>query len=357
MPPPLPWAPRPHPGESLSGWVARVASRYDVTADRLCRHVLDEQGLELGRIERLDHRADPELVDALAAAASLAPARLRAMRTAGDDGSASCWFRMETAWCPDCVRGDLTQGPETHERALWRLGCSVICPDHGVPLQNTCGRCWDRPRCRFRPAEGWLGLACDACGDLPYRPDQLAGSQEFGGLGAFNVQITPDVHTLVGELQRDLQAALLGAAPTGSWGAVRSGPLLLRVVRDFAFSIVLAKAIRVEQRTELVMDNGRIPYITVLHEPITPAALSPNAAFGVFAIAGAVLASMVSNGDAGHVWRQDGGLRPINAQSFMERLDDQPRRWLCASAGRWNHPIGAAIGAASTHTSSTVPTT
>lgn len=349
---PLPWSPRPHPGESMSGWVGRVASRYDIRADELCAHLLGQKTVDGGRVKQLDHRADPEMVGLLAAAARVAPNRLRAMRAAVDDTTASCWFRMDAAWCPECVRGDLGQGPEIHERAVWRIGCFVICPDHGVPLQGACGRCWNRPRCRFRPAQGWLGLACDICGELPYRQDQPTGGLEFGGTGAFNVQITPNLVVLVGELQRDLHAALLGATPIGPWGSVRSGPILLRVVRDFAFSIVLAKNVKINQRTQVVTGKGRAPYVTVLYEPVTPAALPVSAAFGVLAIAGTVLASMVPNSGTRQMLRQDRGLLPINTQLFLEWLGDEAQKWLCSSAGHWGYPMNAAFGAASTGTSS-----
>ena len=128
MPAPLPWAPRPRPGESLSGWVARVASRYEVGAGELCCYLLQERSLGIGRLEQLDHRADPELVGLLAAAARVAPARLRAMQAAVDDGTASCWFRTDATWCPECVLSDLVQGPETYERAVWRLGVRRFAP-------------------------------------------------------------------------------------------------------------------------------------------------------------------------------------------------------------------------------------
>ena len=68
------------------------------------------------------HRADPELVGLLAAAARVTPARMRAMRVAVDDGTAPCWFRERAAWCPECVRGDLARGAETYGRTIWRLG-------------------------------------------------------------------------------------------------------------------------------------------------------------------------------------------------------------------------------------------
>lgn len=166
-------------------------------------------------------------------------------------------------------------------------------------LQDACGQCWKQARCRFRPAGGWLGLACRHCQRSPYPPSRPIGGLELGRTGAFGVHHTPDLAALVANLQRDLQAALLGAAPQRPWGAARSGPTLLRVVRGLVFNIVLAMNVKVEQRTELVMDKGKAPFVTVLHEPVTPAALSPYAAFGVLATAAVLLDSMGAGGGAG----------------------------------------------------------
>ena len=104
---PLPLAPRPHPGEAISSWMGRVAARYDLTADDLASHVLARRPVGIQRVEHLDHRADVELELALATATQMTPDRIRALRIAGDDGSASCWHRLTLAWCPECVRTDL----------------------------------------------------------------------------------------------------------------------------------------------------------------------------------------------------------------------------------------------------------
>ncbi len=201
-----------------------------------------------------------------------------------------------------------------------------------------------------------MKLACGLCGRTPCKPDQPVTGPEFGGTGVFGVHLTPGLAALAGEMQRDLQAALLGAAPSGPWGTVRSGPLLLRIVRDFTLGIVMATGIRVEQRSELVTGKGRVPCVTVLHEPVTPAALSPFAAFGVLAITGAVLASMVPDGGTSHMWRQDRGSVPIDARSFMEWLGDRARTLLCASAVEWDHPAGAEFGAGVARTAGTAVT-
>ena len=100
-------------------------------------------------------------------------------------------------------------------------------------------------------------------------------------------------------LLADLQAALLRAAPQRPWGTARSGPTLLQVVRDLAFGIVLAKNVKVEPRTELVMNKRKALFVTVLHKPVTPAALSSYAALGVLATTASLLDSMGAESDTG----------------------------------------------------------
>jgi hypothetical protein len=105
--PALPMAPRPYPGEAISSWVHRIAARYDIGADDFVRHMLGWRSFSFGRAERLDHRADAQLEDALAMAVDAATVkRLRIVR---DDGSATSWHRTTPAWCPACLRHDLVE--------------------------------------------------------------------------------------------------------------------------------------------------------------------------------------------------------------------------------------------------------
>ncbi len=143
--------------------MGRVAARYDLTADHLASHVLARRSIGIQRVEHLDHRADVELELALATTTQMTPDRIRALRIAGDDGSASCWHRLTLAWCPECVRTDLADTGEVYERAVWRLGCCVTCPVHGIPLEDRCSRCMAGARCRFRAIDGRLRLACTGC--------------------------------------------------------------------------------------------------------------------------------------------------------------------------------------------------
>jgi TniQ len=339
----LPLAPRPYPGEALSCWVARVASRYGATADDLCRHLLGGQGPGLDRVERLDHRADPELVGLLAAAARIAPDRLRALRVTLDDGIATCWHRTTATWCPDCVSADLAHGPEVYDRAIWRLGCFVVCPDHGVLLQNACRQCWREAPCHFRHARGRMTLACSSCNRLPYLSYRRADDWKVCHTGAFLVQVSPELATLVSELQHDLQAALSGVAPHRSWGFVQSGSILLMVVRHMAFSIVLTARIRFAWRIELVPARNTIPTVPALHEPMTPAVLSPRIAFGALAIIAAVLDSLEARGGSGHKWKRNGVPSVMDATSFVAWLSDDGREWLQTVSRHWDHAVSAAF--------------
>ncbi len=122
------------------------------------------------------------------------------MRAAVDDGTASSWHRVNTAWCSECIRDDMTQGPEIYERAARRLGCAVVCPDRGVLLQDACRVRWRKGRCHFQPAKGRSRLACISCGSLPHDLDQPIDGLQIGRTGTFHVQLTLELAVLVSDL-------------------------------------------------------------------------------------------------------------------------------------------------------------
>lgn len=343
MPPPLPLAPRPYPGEAVSSWVTRIAARYDVLADDLVGHVLGWRSTSVGRAERLDHHTDAELEAALAKAARIPPATISNLRIVGDDGSTSCWHRTALAWCPECIRGDLAQHGEIYERAMWRLGCCVLCPRHQVPLEDTCRRCMAEARCHFQCADGFLRLACNTCGRLVDPAVCPERGLEDGGVGAFGVCFTPPLSRLVGDLQSDLQAALAGSRPRRAWGFVRSAKGLLVAVRDLTLCIILATRMTCEPRIELPEPKAGQAFAPV-HEPITLAALPQFAAYGVLAIAAAMLRSLEGGSGPRHHWRPDGLTSIMNASSFVAWLPADERRRLRSWATTWERPAGDALG-------------
>ena len=318
----------------------RVAARYDLTADHLASHVLARRSIGIYRVEHLDHRADAELELALATATQMTPDRIRALRIAGDDGSASCWHRLTLAWCPECVRTDLLGMGEVYERALWRLGCSVMCPVHGIPLEDRCSRCMAGARCRFRAADGLLRLACTGCERLVDPAPHSAANDT--SMGAFGVCLTPALIRLAGQLQGDLQAALAGIQPKRPWGFVQSASGLNTVVRNLTFCIVMATRVKCELRIELP-DPKPGSAFQITYDPITLGALPHYPAHGALAIIAATLDSLENPDGARHHWSPDGIGASLNAASFVAWLPTNTRASLFGSAMHWERPAGAAL--------------
>jgi hypothetical protein len=339
----LPVVPRPHDGEALSSWIGRIGVRYDIAADNLLAHVTGWRRSTVGAADRLDYHEDSGLEVALAQAASVAPGAISKLRIAGDDGSASCWHRTAVVWCPDCVRGDLAKRGEVYGRAIWRLGCCVLCPQHQILLEDTCRRCAFEGQCDFCCSDGLLGLACRTCarpvGPVPGRQGE---ERQHEDLGAFGTCITPSLNRLVWALQSDLQAALAGAKSKRSWGLTRSAQGLMTAILDLTLCLVFATRTRCEPRILLPgWDPGET--FAPVREPITLAALPLRAAYGVLAVTAAALSSL-EGGKQCHHWRPDGGSTVVmDAASLMAWLPAAIRRWLRSRATQWERPAGEAL--------------
>ena len=65
----LPLAPPPLPDEAWSSWIARIAARYDLSAEALVRHLLLGELNVGGMVRSIDDRPCPQLEVALAEAA------------------------------------------------------------------------------------------------------------------------------------------------------------------------------------------------------------------------------------------------------------------------------------------------
>ncbi len=331
---PMPLAPRPHVGESISSWVARVAARYDITGDDLGRLIIDERqsGQWVG-VACLDHHADLISQAALASAARIDAARIDALRIVSGDGSASCWHRDTPAWCPACLQSDLLHNGEVHGRAAWRLGCSVVCPIHNVVLDHRCRRCDADARCRYRPADGRLGLICDVC-ERPVVLNREINVRSTWTEGAFRVVLTPQLFGLVQTLQRDLQAGLAAAGRPCAWGPVRSAEQLMVVVSALTLAVIWSVDLRVAPRLDrYAIARGQAG--AAAYEPITLALLTPYAAFGLMTLIAVFLDGLRSECHRDHVWRPDGMTRPLTMRSFLAWLTEPARRMLYAAAAFW----------------------
>jgi hypothetical protein len=237
MPAPLPLAPRPYVGEAISSWVKWIAARYDIAAHHQVSHIIDRRQVGVDRTERLDHRADVVLEGALGRAALFDLARIERLCIVGNDGSASCWYRLCPAWCPACIRGDLEHRGEVYERATWRLGCCVLCPHHGMPPEDACRHCVTQVPCHFRGVKGLLRLACNACGG-PVDPGLCRnGELDDEGARVFGGRIAPGLAQWFTDRQSDALAVFGGAVPRRSWGLVRSADRLIDAIRELAVCI------------------------------------------------------------------------------------------------------------------------
>lgn len=333
---PLPVAPRPRPGEALSSWVRRIAACYGLEPHDLIRHILGHRAQMLGRVERLDNRADPELEHGLAEAASIDIARIQSQRIVSDDGAAWTWHRTRPAWCPQCVRDDLQGHDETYQRASWRLGCCVLCPAHGLILEDTCRRCLADAGCRFRGAEGRVKLECDRCANSPDKPLRHAGDGSADRQGAFGIRVTPELTVLQARLQADLQAALRGRSPHHKWWPVRTAAGLVAVVRDLTESLIWSTGTRVNVPIDWEPIAGEPSAMRLVHGPITPAVLRVYGARGALALIAAVLqAASSTRPPAEHRWRLNDVSRIVSLEMFVGCLPESDRRWLWRRAAHW----------------------
>jgi len=217
----------------------------------------------------------------------------------------------------------------------------VLCPEHRVPLEDTCRRCAAQAQCRFQCAKGRLELACIVCG----RPvETVLGPAPGEDGGAFGIRRPPSVKHVVEALQTDLQAALAGSPPGRSWGGIRSAKGLTIAVRDLTLCIVLAERLKVEPRIELPEPKPGQAYAPI-HQPITPAALLSGTAFGVLASVAAVLRTLAKGGEGRQRWRPDDGTGLIGATSFIAWLAPEERRLLARLAVGWEYPAGHVLRA------------
>ena len=343
-PPALPLAPRPYPDEALSSWVKRIASRYDFGGDDLVRHVLGHGSFSLVRLGRLDACTDPELETALADAGQIDLRRVRDLRIVCGDGAAWPWHRVRSAWCPACVESDLARDDEVYERASWRLGCSVECPVHALPLEDRCDRCWEQGHCRPRPSHGRSRLVCDVCRQ---EVDPALG----GSYCSFRTETrlaaelcwTPELDALVRRMQDDLLAALAGRTPARHWAGICSAKGLIRVVRDLAETLVSATGPKVESllawRQEL-QSEGR--YVA---EPITPAALGVVESRTVLAIVAAALDGVCGGVGTGARWYWDGVAGELSLKALVDVIPELVTLLLWVRSESWEQPARAALEA------------
>lgn len=337
-PPPLPLVPRSYPGEAISSWLRRIAARYDVFANDLVRHVLGSAYC-VHPAERLDHRADVVLEVGVARATRVDLETIQGMRIVPDDGSTSGWHRARPAWCPACLGADLAERGEIYERAVWRLGCCVLCPAHLVPLEDGCRCCWPPAPCRFQGIKGRLRLACGVSRTLLDPTSRPRATPDIGRGGDREVeQLMP----VLERFQDDIRRSLASLPPLQCWGLVRMAKGLASVVRDLTLAIISATRIKFEPPIEVVPPRSGQAF-ALIHLPITPAVLPTSTALNVLARVAAVLRTLPESDIGWRQWLPDPVTELESAALFVTWLPSWERRLLATLSTEWEQPAGDAI--------------
>ena len=218
----MPVAPRPLPGEAVRSWVSRVGARYDLAPSELLAQLQDGNGVEHLRLWALDWQEDAEMEALLARASRLEVAQIRALRLlSGSWPDPAGWHRWVLAWCPACVRDDIGRYGESYERAAWRLGFHVVCPEHHAILVTACPGC-SSYQARFGRRAGRQRLICDFCRGPVEAAGAPATAKRHAGEVAPSYDVVLSAPALA--LQADLLRAAMGTPPTSlCWPDVPSG--------------------------------------------------------------------------------------------------------------------------------------
>jgi hypothetical protein len=344
----MPVAPRPLPGEAVLSWVRRVGARYDLTASELIGLLRTGAGsVFVSRIACLNWQADAELDTLLASAARLEAAGIRGLRTVRVDGQEpTAWHRYSLAWCPECLRDDLARGGEVFERAIWGLGCCVVCPTHRTRLIQSCQAC-TFGHCRFQPVDGCQRLICPSCrraADILPRRDAVDGAAAPQP-GPFGLLQGPELTRSVLAIQTDAIAALAGAAQgsAGLWPPDMPAGQFATMVRDLAGAFL--KPWR--------LDGGRDARLLRDGEEGAPArgacafsAVKAHVAFDLVGIVAAVVSRLVTGPPASIHAAECHGLVtrfvPVDLAWFTKRMTVDELDALCITVLGWKPDAAAA---------------
>jgi hypothetical protein len=263
----LPLAPPLLPDEALSSWVARIAARYDLSANALARHVLPGDPSVDGMLRHIDERPCPPLELVFAGAVGRPDMDFAGHRVPDlTIHSEAAWPRQHSAWCPVCVFEDVAARNEVHARRHWGLGCYLLCSLHGCLLISECPRCWNPVG--YQPVNGRLRFWCDRCegmadnalepSRIPFWPFGLPQQSQR----CRTVSLTDEARPLLLRLQRTRLAALAGRHVRASWTRQLRRSRVTETLRTLCF-IMLGPLWEDAERPGLVQhesaDTAHIP--------------------------------------------------------------------------------------------------
>ncbi|MBB3649268.1 hypothetical protein FHX14_005502 [Rhizobium sp. BK619] len=159
-------APRPFDDELLSCWHWRVASHYSTSPQRVESWISGTPGGQNQDFSSRDFHPVRDLMRLWALACRIREADLDrlSLQSAGRPKSSFVGDPLERGVCPVCLDEDIDEGRDHYCRRSWACVEAVVCPRHGIGLENSCGRCFRTGLFQFRSIPtGVARLLCRHC--------------------------------------------------------------------------------------------------------------------------------------------------------------------------------------------------
>lgn len=160
-------APRPFDDELLSCWHWRVASHYSTSPQHVESWISGTPGGQNQDFFSSEFHPDQSTIWIWARACRIREGDLDrlSLHSAGRPKSSFVRDPLDRGVCPVCLDEDTEEGRDHYCRRSWVSVEGVICPRHGIALENNCGRCFRSGLFQFRqtPA-GVVRLFCRYCG-------------------------------------------------------------------------------------------------------------------------------------------------------------------------------------------------
>ncbi|MBY5412788.1 hypothetical protein HFO98_31045 [Rhizobium leguminosarum] len=158
-------APRPFDDELLSCWHWRVASHYSTSPQRVESWISGRPGGQNQDFFSRDFRPDQAAIRLWARACRIREADLDRLSLQRRPKNTFVSDPLDRGVSPVCLDEDVEEGRDHYYRRSWAGVEAVVCPRHGIGLENNCGRCFRSGLFQFRqtPA-GVVRLVCRHCG-------------------------------------------------------------------------------------------------------------------------------------------------------------------------------------------------
>ncbi|MUO44718.1 TniQ family protein [Agrobacterium vitis] len=159
-------APRPLDDELLSCWHWRVASHYSTSPQHVESWIAGSPLAQNQDFFSIDFHTDQSAIRLWARACRIREGDLDrlSLQSAGRPKSSFVGDPLDRGVCPVCLDEDAEEGRDHYCRRSWVSVEAVVCPRHGIGLENNCARCFRSGLFQFRQTPAGVRLFCRYCG-------------------------------------------------------------------------------------------------------------------------------------------------------------------------------------------------